>query len=82
MHPSIPTRLAHVRTAVSQQLDNIGVVVLRRREQRREAHRIHSVYGSLGRALEDHAHDARVPVPGCYYEGRTRVVWVLESLPA
>jgi len=73
---------SHARTAVSQQAEDMSIVEFRRREQRCVAVPVHVAHGGVGRALEDHAHDARVPVPGCYYEWRTLVVRVVESLPA
>ena len=78
----LPTlvREARVCAAVSQQPDDIKVVVLRRREQRRIAVRVRVVHGSLGRALEYHPHDLHVPESGRRYERRTLdVVGALEA---
>jgi len=58
------------------------MVVLRRHKQRRVAFQVHVVHGGVGRALEDHPHDVRVPLNARHYERRVLVGGGVEVWPA
>jgi hypothetical protein len=69
-------------SAVSQQPQDIGVVIPRRSHQRREVLRGRVIHGAVRRALQYDSRDVRVPGKGRRHERRKVGDAALEAWPA